>query len=216
MVGHLMRYHPAVQEMQRQLASGVLGEICYMHSHRLGLGRVREVENVMWCLATHDVYIASYLMGMYPTRVQAIGESFLQKDKGIEDVVFLTLLFDNGVFANIHTSWVDAEKVRKTKVIGKDRLMVLDELVPSTPLTLYDRGIVAGEEGSNGMFFPRHGEVHTIEVAEKQPLHEECLHFIECVKNGQRPLTDGVEGLSVVRVLEAAQKSLKRGRIVSV
>jgi predicted dehydrogenase len=216
MVGHLMKYHPAVQEMRRQLAKGILGDVCYMHSHRLGLGRVREVENVMWCLATHDIYIASYLMGAYPSRVQAVGESFLQRDKGIEDVVFLTLFFDSGVFANIHASWVDAEKVRKTKVIGTDKLMVLDELVPFSQLTLYDRGIVLGEEGTNGMFLPRHGEVHSIKVQACQPLRQECIHFIECTRNHQRPFTDGVEGLRVVRVLEAAQKALKRGGIVTV
>jgi len=148
MVGHLLKYHPAVLEMKKRIMAGELGKIFYIHSQRLGLGRVREVENVMWCLATHDIYTAVYLVGRYPDEVNAIGKSFLQKEKGIEDVVFLSLFFGDGVFAHIHVSWVDPEKIRRTTVVGDKKMMVFDETSSSGKLKIYDRGISIEQNGN--------------------------------------------------------------------
>jgi len=210
MVGHLLKYHPAVLEMKKRIMAGELGKIFYIHSQRLGLGRVREVENVMWCLATHDIYTAVYLVGRYPDEVNAIGKSFLQKEKGIEDVVFLNLFFGDGVFAHIHVSWVDPEKIRRTTVVGDKKMMVFDETSSSGKLKIYDRGISIEQNGNRINFKIRKDNELAPPIGDKQPLKEECLHFIECIKEDKTPFTDGEEGLRIVKVLEAAQKSLKQ------
>ncbi|MBE0477979.1 Gfo/Idh/MocA family oxidoreductase [Candidatus Aerophobetes bacterium] len=217
MVGHLLRYHPAVLKMREKIETGELGKIFYIQSQRLALGRVRRVENVMWCLATHDVYTAVYLLGRYPEKVIAVGKSFLQKEKGIEDVVFLTLFFDEEVFAHIHTSWIDQEKVRKTKVVGEKKMIVFDELAsPICKLKMYDKGIHVEQEKSGINFHVRENNEAIVNVDDKQPLREECLHFIKCIEENSPPLTDGEEGLKVVKVLEAAQRSLKLGEAVDI
>ena len=216
MVGHLLKYHPAVGEMRKRIENKEIGEVCYFHSQRLSLGRVRKVENVMWCLATHDVYIAVYLLGEYPERVSAFGKSFLQKEKGIEDVVFLNLFFKGGMFAHIHASWFDVEKVRRLKIIGKEKMMIFDELAPFCKLKIYDRGIVVEENTVEATFSVRDGKVIIPQIEDKQPLKEECLHFIECLEKDKVPFTDGEEGFRVVRILEAAQASLKQEKPVKI
>lgn len=216
MVGHLLKYHPAVQEMRTRIRAGELGNIYYIHSQRLGLGRVREVENAMWCLAIHDIYTAVYLLDRYPERVRAVGKSFLQKGKGIEDVVFLDLFFQGEVIAHAHVSWVDPEKRRRTTVVGEKKMMVFDEIAPLPQLKVYDKGINVEQDATGFEFKIRGGNEATPPIEQRQPLKEECRHFIECVREDKTPLTDGEEGLGIVKVLEAAQKSLKRGCPVEV
>ncbi|MCD6574169.1 Gfo/Idh/MocA family oxidoreductase [Candidatus Aerophobetes bacterium] len=216
MVGHLLKYHPAVLEMRRIVKAGELGKIWYIHSQRLGLGRVREVENAMWCLATHDIYTAIYLMGKYPYKVSATGESFLQKEKGIEDVVFLNLFFGEETFAHIHVSWIDPEKIRKTTVVGDNKMMVFDEIKPPPKLKIYDSGITVEQSGDKINFKIRKKNELALPIANKQPLKEECLHFIKCIREDKTPFTDGEEGLRIVKVLEAAQRSLKQNCSIEV
>ena len=216
MVGHLLKYHPAVLEMRKRIERDELGNIYYFHSQRLSLGRIRNVENVMWCLATHDIYCAVYLLGKQPEKVSAFGQSFFQRGKGIEDVVFLNLFFDDGVFAHIHASWCEAEKVRQMKIVGKKGTMVFDELNSSCKLKIYDRSIMVRESAGQTSFDVREGKLITHPVEDKKPLREECSHFIDCLKEDKVPFTDGEEGLRVVKILEAAKNSLKRGMTVKV
>ena len=210
-----MKYHPAVLEMKKRIERGGLGEICYFQAQRLNFGRIRTIENVMWDLATHDIYVAIYLLGKYPQEVSAFGKTLIDKKKKIEDVVFLNLFFDTGVFAHIQASWFDVEKVRKMRVIGKKKMMIFDEINPSCKLKIYE-GATAVRENSNGVisFNLKEGKIIIPQVEDKQPLREECLHFIECVEKNKVPFTDGEEGFKVVKVLEAAQKSLECGRSI--
>ena len=214
MVGHLLKYHPAVLKMKSIIEGEKLGKVLYINSQRLGLGRIREVENVMWCLGVHDVYLAIYLLGMYPEKVAAFGKSFLQKEKGIEEVVSLNLFFENDIFSHIYTSWLNAEKKRITEVVCEKGTIVFDEVLSS--LKIY-RGEILKKKNKKGTFFEvKKGEEEIVEVEKKQPLKEECLHFINCIEENKTPLTDGKEGLHIVRVLEVAQKSLKEGKILDI
>lgn len=209
MVGHILRYHPAVQVMKRIIDEGKLGRIYYTYSQRLNVGRVREVENVMWCLAPHDISIVLYLLGKEPTRVSACGGCFLQKEKSIEDVIFLNLTFEGGIFSHIHVSWFDPTRIRKTVVVGEEEVIVLNELSSQEPLKLYT---IKRKKGTDIAL----GEATLLSVPDYEPLKEECLHFIRCILTNTSPLTDGQEGLRVVKILEMAQKSLKKGSPVKI
>lgn len=215
MVGHLLKYHPAILEMKKRIERGELGDICYFQAQRLNFGRIRTTENVMWDLATHDIYVAIYLLGKYPQEVSAFGKTLIDKKKKIKDVVFLSLFFNDGVFAHIQASWFDVEKVRKMRVIGKEKMMIFDELNPSCKLKIYEQAVAVKENAnSNASFSLKEGKMVIPQVEDKQPLREECLHFIECVEKDKVPFTDGEEGFKVVKVLEAAQKSLECGRSI--
>ncbi|MBC7189470.1 Gfo/Idh/MocA family oxidoreductase [Candidatus Aerophobetes bacterium] len=214
MVGHLLRYHPAAIEMKKILEKKLLGQVFYIDSRRVGLGRIREVENVMWCLGIHDVYLAIYLLGMYPERVAAFGGSFLQRKKEIEEVVFLHLFFRDGIFSHIHASWLNAEKQRTTCIVCEKGVVLFDEVLSS--LKICEGGILKKENLQDALFEIKKGTYKTVKVEKKEPLKEECVHFIRCIKEDKNPLTDGKEGLGVVRVLEIAQRSLKRGKIFNV
>lgn len=204
MVGHILRYHPAIQVMKEIIKKGELGRIYYTYSQRLNLGRVRGVENAMWCLAPHDISIILYLLEKDPRQVSAYGGCFLQREKSIEDVVFLSLTFDKGVFSHIHVSWLDPTRTRKTVVVGENKVIVLDELSPQKKLKLYT---IERKKGIDITL----GEAISPPVPDGEPLREECLHFITCILTNTPPLTDGQEGLRVVKILEMAQKSLEKG-----
>ena len=217
MVGHLLKYHPAMIKVKEMIEKGELGKIFYIYSQRLNPGRVRKVENVMWCLATHDIYLVVYFLGSYPQRVNAFGKSFLQKEKGIEDVVFLTLFFNHEIFSHLHVSWFHPEKVRETKIIGEKKMLVFDEANFPYRLRICKREIDIGKQSDDELDFQiRKEDEFFVEVEKKQPLKEECLHFIECIEEDKTPFTDGEEGFKVVKVLEAAQKSLKEGKEIKV
>ncbi len=220
MVGHTFLFDRAVTELRDYVQSGNLGPIFYLHSRRLNLGRVRSDVNALWNLAPHDISISRYLLDCEPTSVSARGASFLQP--GIEDVVFLTLEFPDAVLANVHVSWLDPLKVRQTVVVGGHKMAVLDSVNKQNPLAIYDSGIdrapAARSEGLGSFtdfgqyqLLQRSGDVLFPKVDQAEPLRAECLHFIECVRTGQQPITSGRSGLHVVRVLEAATNSLRNG-----
>ena len=210
MVGHLLEYHPAVAWMKDYLDSGALGAPFYMYSQRLNLGTVRSDENALWSLAPHDISVALYLFGMAPDVVSANGASYLQP--GIEDVVFVHLHFPDGRTAQIHVSWLDPHKERKMVLVGAKTMVVFDDMSPMEPIRVYNKGAVVPEPDAGPTpVTVRHGDVLIPHFAGGEPLLTECQHFIDAIRQGATPRSDGRDGLRVVRVLEAADASLKSG-----
>ncbi len=211
MVGHLLEYHPAVAAVERLLRHGDAGELYYAYTQRINLGVVRKDENAWWSLASHDVAVICRLFGAEPESVSAAGQSFLQA--GIEDVVFATLKFGDGRMAHVHVSWLDPHKVRKVTLVGARKMITFDDMSANEKVRVYDKGADRGEHVTE---FPdvitlRTGDIVIPKIAGDEPLLVECRHFVESVLAETPVLTDGENGLRVVRVLEAGQRSLRGG-----
>jgi len=208
MVGHLLLYHPAVTRLKELLNDGQLGEVYYLYSERRNLGKVRHDENAMWSLAPHDIAVALYLLGGMPAAVSAHGQAYLQP--GIEDTVFFTLRFADGRLAHSHVSWLDPHKVRRLTVVGSRQMAVFDDIEPSEKLRIYDKGVDRTPEYDSygDALTLRFGDIYAPHLEMQEPLRLECQHFVECVAYGRRPLSDGRNGLAVLRVLECLQRSL--------
>ena len=209
MVGHTYLYHPAVQVMKQLAVPESLGDLFYIHSQRLNLGRVQNDVNVLWSTASHDISIANYLLGDLPVEVSALGASYLSQK--VEDVVFITMRYPNGVVAHCHASLVNLSKVREVTVIGSRRMIVFDDLADEGKIQVCEGGHSKGAGRAGAGQCPDSRDVSYIPVPDVEPLANECSHFVECILEGKRPLSDGWNGLAVVRVLEAAQRSLESG-----
>jgi predicted dehydrogenase len=210
MVGHLLEYHPGVRALKEIVDSGELGEIHYIYSNRLNLGKLRADENALWSLGAHDISVLLYLAGAEPYELSAHGECYLRP--GVEDVVFCFLRFASGLSAHMHLSWLDPHKERRFTVVGAKRMATFDDMEIERKLTIYDKGF--DELGSDwGGYVARSGDIYSPPVSNAEPLRLECEHFIECVRSGTPPLSDGASGLRVVRVLEGLQSALERSRL---
>ena len=210
MVGHLLEYHPGVRAVKNMLDAGDLGRIYYIYANRLNLGKVRADENALWSLGPHDISVINFLTGEEPLEVSARGESYLQP--GVEDVVFGYIKFPSGVLGHLHESWLDPHKSRKITVVGSEKMVVFDDMESDRKVTVYDKGAVVPEYQSYGEYVTlRFGDIHIPRIANDEPLRLECQHFLDCIRDGQQPLSDGRDGLNVVRVLEAMQLSLRDG-----
>ncbi len=213
MVGHTFEFNPAVEKMREYITKKELGDVYYMTSRRLNLGKIREDINAMWNLAPHDVSIFIYLLGQMPTEVRAWGASFLHD--GIEDFVTATLTFPNNIIANMQVSWLDPLKVRDMVLVGSKKMVVYDDVDNEGKIKVYDKGAdkLASSNSSFGEYQIklRAGDVLIPKLSMCEPLKKECEHFIKCIKDNKTPLTDGRNGLRVVKVLAAAQESLKNG-----
>jgi len=209
MVGHLMLFHPAVEHLKTMIDRGELGRVYYIYAVRVNLGRVRQDENALWSLAPHDVSMIEYLLGDQPASVSARGGVYLQNR--IADVVFVNLRFASGVTAQIQVSWLDPRKERRLTIVGSQKMVELDDVHPVEKIRVYDKGVDLPPPFTEYAQFLsiRSGDIHIPRVPMVEPLERECRHFIDCVAEGKRPLTDGHAALRVVRVLEAAQKSLE-------
>ncbi len=210
-VGHTFEYHPAVVKMRALLEAGELGELYYLHSQRVNLGRIQRDVNALWSIGPHDVSIANYLVGSAPRWVAARGARYLHTE--VEDVVFATLGYDGGVLAHLHVSWLDPSKLRRTTMVGSRRMVVFDDLDSEAKLRVYDKGADPVPLGGFGeyQFRLRSGDIHVPRTDLTEPLALELDHFLECVATGARPRTDGWNGVRVVATLEAAQQSLHNG-----
>lgn len=211
MVGHLLLFHPAVQAIRSYVGDGQLGEVYYLYSQRLNLGKVRKDENALWSLAPHDISVIIHLLGgAVPDEVSCRGESYLQN--GIEDVIFCSLHFPNKTLAHLHVSWLDPHKIRKLTIVGDKKMVVFDDMESTEKIRVYNKGVDSPSE------YRKYGEDLTLRFGEilippvmmQEPLRLECEHFIDCVISGNVPLSGGREGLQVVQVLEAAHKSMER------
>jgi predicted dehydrogenase len=208
MVGHLLEYHPALVALERLLEDGELGEILYVHSRRLNLGKLRADENALWSLGAHDVSAILRLTGEPPAEVAARGESYVRS--GVEDVVFGHLRFPSGVSAHIHLSWLDPHKERRLTVVGSQRMATFDDMAASEKLTVFDKGFDSSRDDADD-YVVRSGPSRALAFGGEEPLRLELEHFVECVRAGRCPRSDGGSGVRVVSVLEALQRSLEAG-----
>lgn len=216
MVGHTFEYSAPVLKMRDIIESGELGDMFYLSSIRANLGLIQRDVNVAWDLATHDISIILMLMGgRIPEAVSCQGQSHYKK--GIEDVAMLSLHFPRNVIAFIHVSWLDPNKIRRTTIVGSRKMLVYDDLALQEKIRIYDKGVdVAPYYDTFGefQFSYRYGNVMIPRIDEAEPLKLECEHFVDCIRSGEAPKTDGLSGLRVVSVLEAANLSLKNGGAV--
>jgi predicted dehydrogenase len=211
MVGHLLEYHPAVNYMKELVESGEIGDLYYLYSERVNLGRIRNDENALWSFAPHDVSIILYLIGKEPVEVGARGAAYLQP--GIEDVAFLWMLFPDNKLAQVHVSWLDPHKIRRTTLVGSRKMVVFDDMQSSEKIRIYNKGAEPNSHcvGYVDSFSLRFGEVTVPALKMREPLEVECRHFVDCVTNRTTPRSDGRDGVRVIRVLDAAQRSLSSG-----
>jgi predicted dehydrogenase len=196
--------------MRALLESSALGDLWYLHSQRVNLGRIQSDISALWSIGPHDVSIANFLVGAAPRWVSARGARYLHTE--LEDVVFATLGYDGGVLAHLHVSWLDPSKVRRTTVVGSRRMVVFDDLDSEAKLRVYDKGAdpVQGGYGEY-QFRLRTGDINVPRTELTEPLALELEHFLECCASGARPRSDGWSGARVVAALEAAQQSLDKG-----
>lgn len=211
-VGHVFLYSSAVSKLKDLIENEELGSLCYISSTRLNLGPIRSDVNALWDLASHDVSIILYLMNASPVSVNCQGLARLA-DK-IHDICSLTLHFDNKTMAIVHVSWLDPNKTRIMTVVGDKKMAVYNDIEPLEKIKIYDKGVEGPRHSDDfGAFHYsyRYGDTWSPMIQEVEPLKAECQHFLECIRNGKKPLTDGQNGLDVVRVLHAADISLQNG-----
>jgi len=211
MVGHLLQYHPVFVRLKEMVAAGELGRVNYIYSHRLNLGKIRREENILWSFAPHDLSMILSLAGEMPESVLATGGNYLHRK--IADVTTTHLEFSSGLQAHIFVSWLHPFKDQKLVVVGDRKMAVFDDTQPwKDKLLLYAHEI----SWHKNLPVPVKAEAQRVQIEEDEPLRRECLHFLGCMANGRRPITDGSEGLRVLRVLNASQESLNsRGRKIS-
>ncbi len=217
MVGHTFLYSKPVLKIREIVQSGELGEILYISSTRANLGLFQHDVNVTWDLATHDISIILGILEGLPEAVSCQGESHYKRD--IEDVALLTLHFARNVIAFIHVSWLDPNKIRRTTVVGSRKMLVYDDTSPQEKIRIYDRGVNVHryyDTYGEFQFSYRYGDIRIPRIEESEPLRAECDHFIECIRDGENPRTDGLNGLRVVSVLEAANASLRSGQMTPI
>lgn len=207
MVGHILRYNPAIAVVRSVVDSGELGDLRYVASTRVNLGRHHRDVNVMWDLGPHDVSVLIPLLGEPPCSVNAWGTDFIQR--GLHDVVFMYLRFPQGPVAHVHLSWVNPLKQREVLVVGSKRMLVYDDV--SSTVTVHDRAVETIPHADTLEEFKlsyRYGDSWEVPVPAGEPLAAECAHFVECIRHGKEPVTGVRDGYQVVRVLDAAQRSL--------
>lgn len=213
MVGHTFLYNPAVDYLKNLINRDGLGKIYYLYAQRLNLGVIRSDVNAMWNLAPHDISIICHILGKQPISVSVVGVDYIQR--GIEDIIFMNLIFSDKTIAHIHVSWLDPNKIRKITIVGGNKMVVYND-VSDDKITIYDKGIdqigvkreMAFDTVVPFKYVHRSGDIHIPKIEQREPLKIETAHFLDCIENGKQPLSDGENGRDVVAILEAAQKSL--------
>jgi predicted dehydrogenase len=210
-VGHLLVFHPAVERLKAMISAGDLGEVYYLYSQRVNLGQVRPDENALWSFGPHDVSVALELLGQAPSRVTAHGRSYLQP--GVEDVVFMTMEFATGVMAHVQMSWLDPHKERRLTVVGSKKMVVFDDMQAREKLKIYDKGVDRPPTyASYGESLAiREGDISIPRVPSAEPLKAELAHFVRVARGDEEPRVSAEDGVTVVRVLDAATRSLASG-----
>jgi len=202
MVGHILEYHPAIRKLKDLVDAGELGEIHYVYSNRLNLGKVRQEENILWSFAPHDISVILLLVGTMPEWASTSGQHYLQHD--VADVTMTCLAFPGKARAHIFVSWLHPFKEQKLVVVGSRKMAVFDDVIKEGKLKIFDKGI----EWKDGRPVTRQTAESTLFFPETEPLREELAHFVECVRSRKTPRTDGANGLRVLRVLDACQRSI--------
>lgn len=211
MVGHLLQYHPAFVRLKELASKGDLGRINYIHSQRLNLGKIRREENILWSFAPHDISMILSLAQEEPEGVLTTGGFYLHKK--IADVTTTHLDFPSGLRAHIFVSWLHPFKVQELVVVGDRKMAVFDDTLPwGEKLLLYAHEI----KWQDNVPVPAKAEPEKLDIPQAEPLRVECQQFLECMTNGKQPLTDGREGLKVLKILNASQRSLdENGRKIA-
>lgn len=218
MVDHIYVYSGPVQKIKQIMDAGEIGELYFVDSVRINLGLFQHDVNVVWDLAPHDLSILDYLVGDLPRSLSAFGTCHTDSTREIEDVAYLNLDFSGGLLASVHVNWLSPVKVRHFIIGGSRKSIVYDDLDPAEKLKVYDRGINVNSEieSRRGVLVSyRTGDVWSPHIPQVEPLARMVSHFAECIRENKQPLTDGEAGLRVVKILEAAQRSIKAqgGRI---
>ena len=211
-VGHTFEYNPAVRVLKEMIDSGEIGTIHYIDAVRASLGLFQAKANALWDLAPHDVSILRYILNADPVSASAQGGACVQE--GIEDIVYATLKFPNNILAHIRMSWLDPCKTRRITVVGSKKMVIYDDVENLEKIKIYDKGVKAirrTDTYGEFQFAYHYGDVVIPHIRFEEPLRLECLHFLECIKDGLTPLSDGYDGLRVVQIVEAAQRSLRNG-----
>jgi len=216
MVGHTFLYTAAVNKLKELIDSGELGDVLYISCQRRNLGLFQDDINVVWDLGTHDISVILYLLngrlGEKECRIVATGQSHFLSEN--EDVAFITLNFVDKIVANLHLSWLDPCKIRNMTVVGTKKMVVYDDIETLEKIKIYDKGVlVPNLHNSFGEFqlSYRYGDITIPRLKQEEPLKAELSHFLECIREDKKPLTDGENGYQVVRMIEKINESLKNG-----
>ena len=217
MVDHTFVYTGAVRKMAELVSSKELGDIYYYDSVRVNLGLFQHDVNVLWDLAVHDLSIMDYVLPGKPYAVSATGISHVPN--GTENIAYLTLFFENNLIAHLHVNWLAPVKIRRTLIGGSQKMIVFDDLDPSEKIKVYDKGITVNDNDSESVYQKmigyRTGDMWSPKLDVTEALRTEGMHFLQCIRTGERPISDGEAGLRIVKILEAANQSMKKkGQLV--
>lgn len=215
MVGHTFVYNPAVEAVRAVVQSGQLGEIYYLDAVRVNLGLLQPDINVMWDLGPHDISMIQYILDAPPVKVSARGGVYINHTKRLHEVVYMVITFANGVIANLRLSWLDPVKQRRLTAVGSQKMLVYDDIAENKVI-IYDKRVdvppySVTEDEFHASY--RHGDETVYPLVWEEPLKVECNHFLEAIRTGATPKSDGYSGLQILRVLETAQRSLQNGGV---
>jgi len=208
MPGHLLLYHPGLRKVKELVDSGELGDVACVYGNRQNLGVIRSNENALWSLGVHDLSVILWLLGEEPSEVVAYGQDFVQP--GIEDVVFCFLRFPSGKVAHMHLSWLDPHKMRKMTVVGREKMVVFDDMELERKVTVYEKGPWEPAQ-TYGEWRTRTGDIFSPKIANDEPLRLELQHFLQLVAAGPGDHREATDGLAVVRTLDRLTTSLRTG-----
>jgi len=218
LTGHTFVYTAAVNKVKDVIKSGELGDVLYINTTRVNLGIFQEKINVVWDLAPHDISIMNYILDAMPESVSTHARSYIRGN--VEDVAFLTMRYPNNVLAHIHVSWLDPNKIRSTTVVGTRKMLVYDDVSPLEKIRIYDKGVTVQPHYDTFGEFQlsyRFGDIFIPKLDDSEPLKVESQHFVDCITKGVEPRSSGEQGLEVVRVLEAADESIREdGRMIAI
>jgi len=214
-VDHIFIYTNAIRRIKEFITSGELGKMYYFDSVRVNLGLFQKDVNVIWDLAPHDLAIMDFIVSEKPLYVVATGAS--HTESGLEDVAYLTVKFGGNLIGHLHVNWMSPVKIRRLIIGGSKKMIVFDDLDPDEKVKIYDKGIVLRRPDKRAVYRSlvqyRVGDMHAPAIENTEALKLAVDHFIDCIKNKKRPITDGEAGLRVIRILEAADKSIKKGGV---
>ncbi len=212
MVGHILLYSGAVEKIKEMIELGEIGSIFYLDSVRVNLQPFREDVNVLWDLAPHDISLAMYLLQKDPISTTVMAESYVSDE--LENIAFGLLRFPDNVICHFHLSWLAPMKMRQTIIVGSKKMIVFDDVDAISKVKIFDKGVDIAPDPSGlteRQLICRKGDMFCPKIDEREPLMKEVFHFIECIKTGKSPISDGLNGWKVVKVLEAMQESVKLG-----
>lgn len=210
MVGHVFLFNVGIQKLHELIQDKQLGKIYYIHCTRTNLGPIREDVNSVYDLASHEIYICNYLLDSKPVKFVAKGEDFLHP--GIEDLAFISMSYPEKTLVNVHVSWLDPIKVRRITAVGNLKMAIWNDLDNIEPIKIFDKGVIREpfyNDYGEFHYLTRDGDIYSPKIKLIEPLKNQAIHFIDCVENRKKPISDGESGLSVVKILNKIQESLK-------